>query len=139
MDSNITTITGSIVLTSLQKDVLVGTMLGDACAERVKPTHNTRIRYDQSYPDHEGYLNHLYEVLKPLTASGPKIITRKADKRTGLAYQSIAFKTRMLPSLNYYHELFYSLTDATQVSGIKYKKLVPACIGDLLTPAALAY
>lgn len=46
----------SIVLTSLQKNVLVGTILGDASMERVKPTHNTRVRYDQTYPAHNSYL-----------------------------------------------------------------------------------
>jgi hypothetical protein len=43
-------VVNSIVLTSLQKDVLVGTLLGDACMERDKPTHNYRVRYDQTYP-----------------------------------------------------------------------------------------
>ena len=46
----------SIVLTSLQKDVIVGTLLGDASMERDKPTHNPRIRFDQTYPGHEEYL-----------------------------------------------------------------------------------
>ena len=41
-----------IVLTSLLKDVLVGTILGEASMERVKPTQNTRVRYDQTYPAH---------------------------------------------------------------------------------------
>jgi len=65
----------TVTLTSLPKDVLIGTLLGDASAERGKITQNTRIRYDQSYPAHNSYLNHLYEVLQPLTMSGPKVIT----------------------------------------------------------------
>lgn len=31
----------SIPLTGIQKEVLVGTLLGDASLERAKPTHNT--------------------------------------------------------------------------------------------------
>lgn len=115
--------------TSYQQDVIVGTLLGDASAERAKMTYNTRLRFDQSYPAHHSYLMHLYYILKSLTRSEPKIITRAADKRTGLSYQSIAFKTAALPVLNQYRELFY-------VNGVK---VVPANIQDLLTPVALAY
>jgi len=50
----------SIVLTSLQKDILVGTLLGDASMERYKPTHFSRVRYDQTYPGHTEYLLSLY-------------------------------------------------------------------------------
>lgn len=46
----------SILLTCLQKDIIVGTLLGDSSIERDKPTHNTRIRFDQSYPGHKSYL-----------------------------------------------------------------------------------
>ena len=50
----------SVLLTCLQKDVIVGTLLGDSSLERDKPTHNPRIRFDQSYPQHKSYLESLY-------------------------------------------------------------------------------
>ena len=87
-----------------------------------------RIRYEQSYPAHAPYLQYLYELLSSLTLSAPKVIIRKPDKRTGIAYQSITFKTRAMPELNYYHDLFYP-----------GKKVVPLNIHEHLTPRALAF
>lgn len=121
--------TTAIVLTPLQKDIIVGTLLGDACAERKKMTHNTRLRFEQSYPAHNDYLLSIYEALKSLTKAGPGVVTRKADKRTGLVYLSIAFKTRALSILNPYYDLFY----------VDNKKQVPSNIQEYLTPAVLAY
>ena len=39
-----------IKLTDLQKQILVGVMLGDAHLERVKVSHNARLRFDQTFP-----------------------------------------------------------------------------------------
>jgi LAGLIDADG DNA endonuclease family len=75
-----TIINSSVVLTSLQKDVLVGTLLGDASLERDKPTHNPRVRFDQTFPEHEEYLISLYEIFQNLTGTPPKIQGRKPDK-----------------------------------------------------------
>jgi LAGLIDADG DNA endonuclease family len=59
----------SIVLTSLQKDVFVGTLLGVSSMERDKPTHQSRVRYDQTYPGHKEYLLFLYDIFKDLTGT----------------------------------------------------------------------
>jgi hypothetical protein len=119
----------TILLTPFQKEVLVGTILGDASLERAKPTHNTRLRFDQTYPDHAPYLNELYNIFKILTGTGPKVHVRKPDKRTGKLYSTIAFKTLSQPSLNQFQELFYK-------NGIKR---VPINIAELLTPIGLAF
>ena len=50
-----TFIFSSILLTQLQKEVIVGTLLGNASIERRKPTHNARILFEQFYPNHEAY------------------------------------------------------------------------------------
>lgn len=76
LDPDFVRFNSTIVLTKLQKDVLVGTLLGDASAERRVATHNTRIRYDQSYPaflKSASYLYYIYEILKSLTFSAPRI------------------------------------------------------------------
>jgi len=59
----------------------------------------------------------------------PKITNRKEDKRTGKVYNSLIFKTRMLPCFNYLWDLFYDN---------KIKK-VPLNIGELLTEVGLAF
>lgn len=87
-------------LTPLQQDGLVGTMLGDASIERAKPTHNGRLRFDQTFPMHASYLMLLYGIFYDLTSKGPSVHIRKPDKRTGNVYSSLAFKTMTLPCLN---------------------------------------
>lgn len=126
---SIVTISSALPLTQIQKDVLVGTLLGDASAERQKASYNSRIRYDQTYPTHASYLYFIYDILKPLTMALPTIITRKPDARTGISYRSIAFKTRALSLLNVYYDMFY----------INGRKSVPTNIAELLTPRALAF
>lgn len=122
----------SVVLTCLQKDV--GTLLGDSSLEREKPTHNTRIRFDQSYPNHKSYLESLYVIFANLCGTPPRVHIRKPDKRTGKISQTIAFKSLRHISLNYYYDLFYVYDN----NG-KRRKIVPNNISELLTPCALAY
>lgn len=126
----------TIPITIIQKEVIVGNLLGDASLERAKPTHNTRLRFDQSYPEHSSYLQSLYVLFQNLTGpiGGPKIYTRNPDKRTGKAYTSIALKTRALYSLNYFHDLFY-----VYGSDGKRRKVIPGNIQELLTARSLAY
>lgn len=116
-------------LTSEQKDVIVGTILGDACIEKAKPTHNARIRFDQTFPFHATYLMRLYIIFHNMVKRTPKVHIRKEDKRTGKRYSTMRFKTLAFPCLNSYFHLFY-------VNGIK---VVPYNIGELLTRRALAY
>ena len=119
----------NIKLSDIQKEILIGTILGDAYIERKKLTHNARIRYDQTFPKHSSYLMNIYSWLYNLTGKGPSLIIRKPDKRTGKIYYQIQFKTLNLPCLNFYHDLFYK----------EGKKIIPETLGELLTPRALAY
>ena len=61
--------------------------------------------------------------------SPPKSTHRKPDKRTGKIYNSLIFKTRILPCFNYLGDLFY----------IDKVKTIPSNIGDLLTEVGLAF
>ena len=122
---------------TIHKDIIVGTLLGDSSLERNKPpTHNSRLRFDQSYPQHASYLESIYLIFQDFTGTlgAPKIHTRKPDKRTGKVYSTIAFKTRALEPLNYFYDLFYTY----DVNG-KRRKVVPSNIKELLTSRALAY
>jgi hypothetical protein len=40
-------------LSLIQKQALIGIILGDGFLERVKASHNTRLRIEQSYPEKE--------------------------------------------------------------------------------------
>lgn len=80
--------------------------LGDGFLERNKPTHNTRLRIEQSFPEKKEYLESLYELLKPLTTMEPTILTRNYKSRNTIT-QSLYFRTLAMPCLNYFYEIFY--------------------------------
>ena len=114
-------------LSIIQKEALIGIILGDGFIERNKPSHNARLRIEQSYPEKEKYLNSLYELLEPLTLMKPTILTRN-DKKRGITTKSLYFRTLAMPCLNYYHELFYP----------DKKKIIPRNLEEFLTARGLA-
>ena len=118
-----------VILSDIQKDILIGTILGDSSIEKRSKSHNARLRFDQTFPDHATYLMFIYSHFSNLGGKGPKVYIRKPDKRTNKIYSSMQFKTLSLPCLNHYYDLFYK----------EGKKIVPSNIGDLLTARALAY
>jgi len=104
-------------------------VLGNGYIEWAKPTFTARLCIEQSYPHKENYILSLFNLFKPLVTNEPRIITRKADKRTRKIYKSIAFKTLAIMCLNKYRDLFY-----------KDKiKIVPQNIHELITARSLAY
>jgi len=103
-------------------------MLGDLFAERTKPTHNTRLVFEQS-SRHESYLMYLYSIVKNMVNTPPKYPKRKPHYKIGLIYPSIAFKTLKFPCLNIFHELFYP-------NGLK---VIPDNITDYFTDISLAF
>lgn len=132
----------SLTLSDIQKEILIGVLLGDAHLSRPKSTHNTKLVFDQSNSLHKEYLLHLYDVFKSLTNTEPYVTNRKPDTRTGKVYNSIKFSTLSLPSpgrrhcrarpgacLNNYYELFYK----------DGKKIIPTNISEFLTARGLAY
>jgi LAGLIDADG DNA endonuclease family len=54
----------NLTLSEIQKETLIGVLLGDAHLSRPKPTHNTKLVFDQSNSLHKEYLLHLYDVFK---------------------------------------------------------------------------
>src|SRR6266540_2908502 len=69
-------------LSPIQREILVGGMLGDLSIYRAKLTHNARL-YVQQGAVHTEYLNHLYSVLQNLCSSGPRPRTRARGPRPG--------------------------------------------------------
>ena len=120
-----------IPLNKEQKEVLIGTLLGDASMTAVHGNPIYAVKFEQSLKQ-EAYIQHLYELFFNLCASAPRrrtIIGGGAAERS-----SIYFKTRVNRALKFYYDNFYAL-DQTQK---KYKK-VPKGIKKLLTPCSLAY
>jgi hypothetical protein len=111
------------------KQALIGLLLGDVYANRLKAHHNTRLSFDQSKDKHSDYLNYLYDLFEPFVGTKPTSTNRKPDKRTGLTYDSLIFKTLAFPCFNEFYELFYP----------NGTKIVPLNISEYLTGVSLAF
>ena len=116
------------ILSLEQKEALIGIILGDGYLDRTKPTHNTRLRIEQSYPEKEQYVISLHKLLEPMVTMSPALSTRK-DKRNNSVTQSMHFRTLAMPCLNYYHGLFYN----------NKVKSIPRNLDQLLTARGLAF
>lgn len=106
-------------LTKYQRQVIVGTLLGDAHAETQNNAISFRLKFEQSHA-HRFYLFHLYEIFKNCCGSEPY---QKANKNW-------AFSTFSSVNFSFYGKYFYN-TNKT--------KRIPKNIGRFLTPISLAY
>lgn len=110
----------SRTLTKIQREILVGILLGDAHLE--KPS---RLKVEQG-DNHRAYIEHLFEVFRNfIQAPGvrPRVVRIGERLHTNWCFQTIHH-----PSFLFYIHQFY-----------KDKKRVPPIISRLLTPRALAY
>ena len=90
-------------LSSKQKNILIGTLLGDAHLE--KNGHNVRLRIDHSEKQ-KNYLKWKYSEFINFAASSPKLI-KTIDKRSNDIYRKWHFSTYSIDLFNFYWKLFY--------------------------------
>jgi len=102
-------------------------MLGDLNAERLSPTANTRLKFDQTIEGHSEYLHWLADLFKDFVGAPVKPTDRKPDKRTGKIYNSLQFQTLFFPCFNVFRDLFYG------VSSTSGNKVISILIGELFT------
>ena len=110
------------------RDILVGTLLGDAHISRRSPTSNTRLTYAQTAVAHKEYFDYVYSFFITFCVDSyiPQLkIVR--DNRTKKLYSAISFTTMQLPCFNVFKQMFYVLN----------VKIVPNNIYELLTPRGL--
>jgi hypothetical protein len=93
------------------EEIIIGLILGDLFAEKIKPTSNTRLQFKQSIKN-EVYIDHLYSLFNNYCNSPPKITT-SVEKRPGkrelnVSSRSDKFWTLSLPCFNKFRELFYN-------------------------------
>lgn len=122
-----------MTLTQHQKDLIIGTLLGDGNLQTESQGRNWRYRAIQK-SKHKDYLFHKYEILSPLCATMPKE-SSVFDERTGNESQGWNFNTLTQPSLKFFADMFYTYDSNQQ----KWVKNVPLKIKKFLTPRALAY
>ncbi len=119
----------SLVLTDFQKDVIIGTLLGDSSMSIRSGRPHYSIKFEQGAM-HKEYIYHLYEMFKAYVGSPPT--DRWIDKAK--TRQAWWFRTYKHEHFVFYYHLFYQ----TKQNGEKVK-LVPENIKDFLTPVAVAY
>ena len=106
-------------LTTNQKNILIGVILGDACLETQNNGKTYRIKFAQSN-QHKDYLFHLYDIFKNFVGTKPKY---------KLSNKAWYFNTLTYNCFIHYGNAFYP-------QGIK---LIPRELKDWLTPIGLAY
>jgi len=120
----------ALTLSTEQKEIIRGSILGDLHAEKRNKNGNTRLQFHQTTA-HLGYINHLYDIFSDFTGSPPVTVT-SFDNRPNKQSEtySTKFNTLSLPCFNEFRAAFYNL------QGIK---IIPAHLMDLLTIRGLAY
>ena len=111
-------------LDDLQREVLVGSILGDGCLALTPNERAARLMIEQSY-FHKEYVDWLYEIFRSWVNKKPRQVARAG---WGRHYQKYLFQTLSHPELLKVRQMFYQ----------GKKKIVPQNIGDLLTPRAFA-
>ena len=116
----------SLKLAKLQREVLVGILLGDAHLESKTKGQTFRLKIEQSVT-HQAYVEHLYQVFEAWVLTSPRLKTRKSSGRT--ESQSLSFQTVSHSAFRFYYQQFYHFGE----------KQVPKRIHRWLTPRAVAY
>ena len=116
-----------IKLTTLQREVLVGILLGDASLQ-TETSQTYRLRISQS-EQHKDYLFHLYDIFKNLTPSPPVRYEFLDSRNPGKKYFRWSFATTQQACFRFFAHQFYDGN----------KKKVPKLIHKWLTPRSIAY
>lgn len=112
-------------LTRHQRDLILGVILGDGHLCTKTNGRSYTLMIEQSFKKHGDYALHLYDILKPIVSTPPKLV--KTDPIKG--YENISFRTITHPALRFYGKLFYK----------NKKKTLPKNVHKYLNPRVLAY
>lgn len=124
-------LTQDIHLTSLQRSLIFGSLLGDATMRMGRGAANANFKIEQGLAQRE-YVLWKYDVLKSIVITKPQLSYRY-DKDGNKYEKSWWFRTIRHPVLTDIYFMFYTTN--------KYRcgaKIVPKFIGELIDPIALA-
>ena len=114
-----------LTLSALQREILVGILLGDAHLESQNNGKTYRLKIEQSLK-HRDYVAHLHGHFREWVLTEPRA---KEVKRYGKTSYNVVFATVAHEAFRFFAHQFYD----------GRKKKVPALIHRWLTPMALAY
>ncbi len=124
----------TLKLTQQQKDILVGSLLGDGFIVFHKTTRQPTYGFCFAQTWYAvDYVEHMYQIFKPFVGTPPKRNLIGGIKPGLPKRHEVRFKTYSHPEFKYYYDLFYPEVDGQR------KKRVPKNIKDLLTAEGLAY
>lgn len=115
-----------ISLTEYQKEVLIGTLLGDSCLRCTN--RNPYMVCEHGYKQRD-YCLHKYSIFKSLGSIYRESERRTADKRTGICYKSSILLLPANPEFAPFYSLFYK----------DGKKIIPVDLLNSITPVSLAF
>ena len=113
-------------LSSVQREMLVGLLLGDACLETQNRGRTYRLKIEQC-ARHEAYIDHLYSFFREWVLTPPRTRSKRASN--GSVTTNLAFQTVSHSAFRFYAQQFYA-------GGAKR---VPELIHHWLTPRAVSY
>lgn len=123
-----------MALSKEQRDLVVGTLLGDANLQTETQGRSWRYRAIHS-ADQKAYLDHKFEIMKEYCSMEKPMPNNTLDKRTKKVYERFYFTTKTHSSLRFFGNMFYTYNKQAR----KMVKDVPVRIEKFLTPAAVAY
>lgn len=123
----------TLSLSEEQKDVIIGTLLGDSSIPLNKGKPAYHIKFEQGEL-HKSYLFHLYSIFEPFTGGPPD--KRSIEKGKRFSYK---FRTYRHKCFIFYFNLFYQILPVKNGEKVEKIKRVPKNIHRFLTPRALAY
>jgi LAGLIDADG DNA endonuclease family len=121
----------TLKLTSVQKSILIGGLLGDLSIPKQINKLSYNIKFEQSIKQ-QNYVWHLYDMFEPFVGTHPKARCIKGGGAKNR--QSIWFRTYKHVAFKFYYDLFYPRNNLNQ-----RKKKVPKNIHKFLNARALAY
>lgn len=133
----------TLKLSDLQKEVLVGTLLGDATFSLNKGKPKYSVKFEQGKV-HGDYVHHLFNIFEPYVGTYPveRLVNQtKVNQKLEPPRYSVWFRTYQHDSLIFYYNLFYEQEFSVENPNIvvQKKKIVPKNIGKFLTPRVIAY
>lgn len=126
----------TLILTQKQKEILIGSLLGDGFIHfhrsTKQPTYGLCLAQTWYAAD---YVEHVYQVFKLFVGTLPKISLIGGIKPGLPKRYEVRFKTYSHNEFKYYYDLFYPLVNNSN----KRIKRIPKNMGELLTARSLAY
>ena len=98
----------TITLSQMQREVIVGTLLGDACLPLYRGKPTWRVEFEQNIARAK-YIQHLYDIFHNFVSTPPKVLHHRGGGARDS--QCMRFRTFGHSEFKFYYDLFYPARD----------------------------